>query len=145
MANWFSAASLAKLLDEHFARLALFASQWTDSAEDCVQEALLELARQPEPPENAVAWLFHVVRRRAMTAHRSALRRRRHEAMAARLIRVTNGGHEALFDAEELLSALDGLDEGEREIIVARIWGGLGYVEVAMSLDISPSDRVSQV
>lgn len=137
MANWFSAACVAKLLDEHFAKLALFASQWTDSAEDCVQDAFFELARQPAPPENALAWLFHVVRQRAMTAHRSSSRRRRHEAMAARLVRVTSEQHESRFDAEEIVIALDGLDEGEREVIIARIWGGLGYAELALSLDIS--------
>ena len=37
---------LGRLLDEHGAALALYASQWTDAADDCVQEALVELARQ---------------------------------------------------------------------------------------------------
>ena len=35
---------LGRLLDEHGAALALYASQWTESADDCVQEALVELA-----------------------------------------------------------------------------------------------------
>ncbi|WP_010583689.1 RNA polymerase sigma factor [Schlesneria paludicola] len=137
MTTWFSGAKLAQLLDEHFAALSLFASQWTDSAEDCVQEAVLELARQTTPPENIVAWLFHVVRRRAMTTHRSMSRRRRHEAMAARLARVSNERHENAVDVEELLIALGELGDDEREVIVARIWGGLGYAEVALSLEIS--------
>jgi len=35
---------LGRLLDEHGPALALYASQWTDAADDCVQEALIELA-----------------------------------------------------------------------------------------------------
>ncbi len=42
---------LGRLLDEHGAALALYASQWTDSADDCVQEALVELARQRQAPD----------------------------------------------------------------------------------------------
>ena len=137
MMNWVSAAWIARLLDEQFAALSLFASQWTDSAEDCVQEAFLELARQPAPPENVAAWLYDVVRKRAISAFRSASRRRRHEAIAARLIRVASDRRETTFDAEELALALDQLMEEEREVIVARTWGGLGFAEIAQMLDIS--------
>lgn len=135
--NWFNGGAIAKLLDEHFSSLSLFASQWTDSAEDCVQDAILELARQKSPPENIIAWLFHVVRRRAMSAHRSTSRRRRHEAIAARLVRVTADQHEPAFDAEEISLALDELADDEREAVVARIWGGLSYAEIAMLLEVS--------
>ena len=137
MTNWVSAAWIARLLDEHFAALSLFASQWTDSAEDCVQEAILELTRQPAPPENVAGWLFHVVRKRAVSAYRSASRRRRHEAIAARLIRVSSDQRETKFDAEELALALDQLNDDEREVVVARTWGELGFAEIALMLDIS--------
>ena len=47
---------LGRLLDEQGGSLALYASQWTDAADDCVQEALIELARQRpvpiQPPED---------------------------------------------------------------------------------------------
>jgi RNA polymerase sigma factor (sigma-70 family) len=137
MMNWVSAAWIARLLDEHFAALSLFASQWTDAAEDCVQEAILELTRLPTPPENVAGWLFHVVRKRAIGAYRSASRRRRHEALAARLIRVATDHRETAFDAEELALALDQLNDDEREVVVARTWGGLGFAEIALMLEIS--------
>ena len=41
---------LARLLDQHAAALALYARQWCDSPEDVVQDALLELVRQPKLP-----------------------------------------------------------------------------------------------
>ncbi len=45
-----TAELLAALLDEHGPALALYAAQWTDAPEDCVQEALVELARLPIAP-----------------------------------------------------------------------------------------------
>src|SRR6185503_17221915 len=61
---------LGRLLDEHGPALALYATQWTDAADDCVQESLVELARQAKPPEHAVAWLYRVVKNRALNAAR---------------------------------------------------------------------------
>jgi hypothetical protein len=58
---------LGCLLDEHGGALALYAVQWTDAADDCVQEALIELARQPAVPASPVGWLYRVVRNRAIS------------------------------------------------------------------------------
>ena len=137
MANWVSAAWIASLLDAHSAALELFAAQWTDAPEDCVQDAIVELTRQRAPPHNVAAWLFHVVRLRAISANRSVSRRRRHEALAARLVRVVTDPREAPFDAEELSIALDFLEGEIREVVVARIWGGLGFAEIAVMLGTS--------
>ena len=139
MTTWFSAAWIASLLDEHSAALELFAAQWTETPEDCVQEAILELTRQVAPPENVAAWLFHVVRLRAISAHRSATRRRQHEALAARLVRVTSDHRESPFDAEELAAALNELDDNLREVVVARIWGGLNFAQIASMVSVSPA------
>ena len=137
MANWFSAAWIASLLDEHSGALELFAAQWTDAPEDCVQDAILELTRQPSSPRNVAAWLFHVVRLRAISANRSAVRRRRHEGLAARLVRASSDHREAPFDAEELALALDLLDDEIREVVFARVWGGLGFAEIAAMVGLS--------
>src|SRR5688572_32936160 len=76
---------LGRLLDEHGGALALYAAQWTENADDCVQEALIELARQPRLPATPVAWLYRVVRNRAISEFRSARRRERREQLAQRL------------------------------------------------------------
>ena len=65
---------LARLLDQHGGALALYAAQWTESADDCVQEALVELAKQAEMPENTVGWLYRVVKNKALNAARASLR-----------------------------------------------------------------------
>lgn len=140
MASWVSAEWLSEMLDQHSAALELFAAQWSDAPEDCVQEAVIELMRLTARPDNVAAWLFHVVRLRAISSNRSVTRRRRHEAIAARLAKMTvDPRHEPQFDARELAAGLDQLDDELREVVVARIWGGLGFEEIGRMLGQSTS------
>jgi RNA polymerase sigma factor (sigma-70 family) len=140
MGTWITAEWLSGVLDRHAAALELFASQWSDTPEDCVQEAIIELTRLPSGPDNVAAWLFHVVRTRAINSCRSQTRRRRHEAMAARLIKLEiDPANEPAFDASELAAGLEQLDEELREVVVARIWGGLGFTEIGEILGQSTS------
>lgn len=130
---------LGRLLDKHGAALALYASQWTDATDDCVQEALIELARQPQVPEHVVAWLYRVVKHRALNALRGERRRRDREtrAMAERFAEVREPLGHKHDDSLAAISALEDLDAAEREIIVMRIWGGLKFDEIAASLAVS--------
>jgi RNA polymerase sigma factor (sigma-70 family) len=135
MRTWITAEWLSGVLDRHAAALELFASQWSDTPEDCVQEAIIELTHLPNCPDSVAAWLFHVVRTRALNSCRSQTRRRRHEAMAARLIKLEiDPANEPAFDANELAAGLEQLDEELREVVVARIWGGLGFTEIGEML-----------
>src|SRR5262245_61095555 len=63
--------------------LVLYARTWTDAegAQDAVQEAFVALFLQHGAVENARAWLFVAVRRRALDAARSRRRRERREAV----------------------------------------------------------------
>jgi RNA polymerase sigma-70 factor (ECF subfamily) len=123
---------LGRLLDEQGGALALYAAQWTEAADDCVQEALIELAAQREPPANPVAWLYRVVRNRAISQYRSSRRRERREELASRLRpRDGEAPAEPTVDALELAAALESLDEPLREVVVARTWGGLGFEQIA--------------
>jgi RNA polymerase sigma-70 factor (ECF subfamily) len=137
---------LGRLLDEHGAALALYASQWTHTADDCVQEALVELARQREAPEHAVAWLYRVVKHRALNAARGARRRREREArvMADRFAVSQQPAAFDRADAIAVVEALDQLESGERELVVMRVWGGLTYDEIAVALAISTSSAHRQ-
>jgi RNA polymerase sigma-70 factor (ECF subfamily) len=132
---------IACLLERHGAALALYAQQWTDTPEDCVQDAFLELSRLTKPPENVVAWLYRVVRNRAISRRRSAQRRARREALALRL-RPREGesaSAEPAVDPGELAAALEALPEVQREIVVARTWGGLTFEEIAALVGCSTS------
>jgi RNA polymerase sigma factor (sigma-70 family) len=123
---------LGRLFDAHAAALTLYARSWCSrpEAEDAVQEAFAKLAAQRLIPDQPAAWLYRVVRNGAIAASRSFWRRRRREAVASRpetLFASTDDG----IDARDASKLLDDLDPETRAIVVARIWGGLTFDEVA--------------
>lgn len=134
---------LGRLFDEHAAPLLLFARQWCPAAEDVVQDAFVALARQDPQPDRAVAWLYRVVRNRAIAASRQSRRRRnREERAASRESDPALGGSwfaatDDRIDAEQAARLLAELDPETREVIVARLWGGLTFEEIARLLDCS--------
>jgi RNA polymerase sigma factor (sigma-70 family) len=134
---------LGRLVDRHAAALELFARQWCDTPEDVVQEAFVKLAAQRTPPENPAAWLFRVVRNGALNAAQAARRRRRYETAAAE--------SRAWFQAKRTVTSSDALDPEtaaaelrtlpleQREVIVAHLWGGLSFEEIAVVSGCSAS------
>ena len=123
---------LSWLIDEHGAALVLYAQQWCRTPEDVVQEAFLQLMRQPAVPENVAGWLYRVVRNGAISAARSAARRGRHESAAAHRGEPWFDASEGQrLDAHEAAKALEQLSAEQREIIVARVWGGLSFEQIA--------------
>jgi RNA polymerase sigma factor (sigma-70 family) len=140
------AEQLGRLLDEHGAALALYAAQWTDSADDCVQEALVELAGQRQPPDHVVAWLYRVVKHRALNAARGDRRRRERESQAM-AERFPETEKTAAIDGEATMAATEALvqlEPGERELVVMRIWGNLTYDEIGVALNVSTATAYRQ-
>ena len=123
-------SDFARLIDAHGAALVLYARQWCDAPEDVVQEAFLKLVRQGRPPEDAVAWLYRVVRNGALDAAKMARRRQRRES-APRPGRWFVEPEVDGLDAETAVTALRRLPAEQREVIVARLWGGLSFEQVA--------------
>src|SRR5438876_522914 len=79
-----------------------------------------------DPPPEVVPWLYAVTRNLARTAGRGERRRRVHEAIAAGrtptwFVPTVGAG----VDAAAATAALNGLSPDDREVIVARVWGGL--------------------
>ncbi len=132
------ATLITELFDLHAATLEFYASQRTTAPQDCVQEAFLELARMNSAPADPVAWLFRVVRNRALNAARAEQRRAAHETLAARrrdaASRVADPG-----DAAAIEDLLQLVTDEQREIVVLRVWGRLSWQEVAEVLGISRS------
>lgn len=131
---------LGRMLDEHGAALVLYARQWCSAPEDVVQEAFIQLARQPVLPERPLPWLYRVVRNGAISATRGARRRRRHEAAAAQ---PKDAWFESAagdrLDAAWATRSLESLPAEQREVIVARLWGGLSFQEIADLVGTSSS------
>lgn len=121
---------LGRLYRRHAPALRLYARQWVDGGEDLVHDAFVALARQMPAPARVLPWLYRVVRNAALADRRAAARRRRREAVA--------GTPEAWFsradhrlDAAAAAHLLAELPLEQREVIVARLWGGLTFEEVA--------------
>ncbi len=135
---------LGQLLDSHAAALGLFARQWCNSPDDVVQEAFLKLADQDEAPADPVAWLYRVVRNRAVSRSRSENRRRRHEREAATRrppwVRDTSkGSANEQIDIQTVTDALETLPSEDREIIVAKLWSGLTFQQIGELIGASDS------
>ncbi len=127
---------LAYLVERHAAALELYARQWCASPEDVVQEAFLKLSKQAPEPAEVVAWLYRVARNAAISAGRSERRRQHHEAAAARSNWFTESAAEHL-DSVALTEALLKLPLEQREIIVAHLWGGLTFQQIAELAEMS--------
>jgi RNA polymerase sigma-70 factor (ECF subfamily) len=126
-----SPQELARLIDAQGPPLVLYARQWCDAPEDVVQEAFLKLVRLGAPPREVVAWLYRVVRNAALDAGKMARRRQRREQAVARQTRWFVEPAVEGLDAETAVAALQRLPLEQREVVVARHWGGLGFEQIA--------------
>jgi RNA polymerase sigma-70 factor (ECF subfamily) len=123
---------LGRLLDEHAAALALYARQWCAAPEDVVQDAFIKLMAQHPPPSRILPWLYRVVRNGAISAARAARRRVHHERVAAAKTPTWFSHAEAgRLDARTATTALQALPIEQRETIVAHLWGGLTFEQIA--------------
>lgn len=143
MSERLSYEGLAEIVDTHVDALLLFARQWSrESAEDVVQEAFLQLVRRVkanDPPENAVAWLYRVVRNELITRHHSRCRSRiREERVASERPDWFEPSVETRLDGMRAAEQLETLPGEEREVVVARIWGGLSFEEIG---DLTKTSR----
>jgi RNA polymerase sigma-70 factor (ECF subfamily) len=121
---------LARLYREHAPALRLYARQWLCGEEDLVQEAFVKLAQQSPAPEQVLPWLYRVVRNGALATSRAQGRRRRREDQ----VRTNEAWFAATddhLDGQEATRLLAELPLEQREVVVARIWGGLTFEEIA--------------
>ena len=132
-------AQVARLVDTHAAALVLTARQWCAEPEDVVQEAFIKLVRQRPPPNDCVAWLYRVVRNGAIDVGKIARRRVRRESSVARPERWFVEDEIDGLDAETAVAALEQLAGEQREVIVARHWGGLSFEQIADVVGCSAS------
>lgn len=127
---------LGWLYRQHAPALRLYARQWPGSAEDLVQEAFVKLAQQSPPPERVLPWLYRVVRNAALAANRAAARRRQREE-AVSISEAWFTRTEDQLAAQEATRLLAQLPLDLREVIVARVWGGLTFEEIAQLIGCS--------
>ena len=128
-----------RLVERHGPPLILYARQWCHAPEDVVQEAFLKLFALRQPPHEVVPWLYRVVRNGAIDAAKLDRRRQRRESAVARPARWFIEPEVDGLDAEAAVAALQRLPLEQREAIVARLWGGLSFEEIAEVVGCSAS------
>lgn len=127
---------LGQLYRQHAPALRLYARQWAGSSDDLVHDAFVALAQQVPPPECVLPWLYRVVRNGARAAHRATDRRRKREQRTVTAEAWFESADDHL-DAHEASRRLGELDLELREVIVARVWGGLTFEEIAVLVGCS--------
>jgi RNA polymerase sigma-70 factor (ECF subfamily) len=133
-----SPRQLGDLIDRLGPALVLYARQWAAAPEDVVQDAFLRLVEGRRPPDDPAAWLFTVVRNRAMDLAKADRRRGKRE-QAVRPDRWFVEPEIDGLDADRAVAALDRLPAELRETIVARLWGGLTFDQIAAVAGCSAS------
>jgi RNA polymerase sigma-70 factor (ECF subfamily) len=131
---------LTQLVVERSGGLVLYARQWLDaaSAEDVVQEALTALLMEKRQPDNPIAWMYRAVHNSAIDHVRSTSRRRRREQTVATLRREWfESSADSALDAQVAEAALQQLPAEHRRVVVMRIWGELGYAQIAEIMQLS--------
>jgi RNA polymerase sigma-70 factor (ECF subfamily) len=121
---------LGRLYREYAPALRLYARQWPGGTEDLVQDAFAKLAQQSPAPDQVLPWLYRVVRNAALSASRGEARRRRREDRAS-AAEAWFAAADDRIDGREATRLLAELPLEQREVVVARIWGGLTFDEVA--------------
>jgi RNA polymerase sigma-70 factor (ECF subfamily) len=121
---------LGRLYRVHAPALRLYARQWPEGDEDLVQDAFIKLAKQSPAPGHVLPWLYCVVRNGALAAGRGAARRRRREGRASATDAWFASAEDHL-DGQEATRLLAELPLDQREVVVARVWGGMTFEEVA--------------
>ncbi|MCO8123770.1 sigma-70 family RNA polymerase sigma factor [Stieleria sp. TO1_6] len=128
---------ITELFDRHANALVLFARNWCQSPEDAVQAAFVDLSQLPTSPRNPLAWLYRTTKCKALNVARAEMRRGHHRQIAASLAPqwFESQGDDPATQNAELQLALEKLTAQEREIVVARVWGEMGFEELAEVFD----------
>lgn len=149
MDNASIAEGWGRWLDEHAARLLLFARQQcrlSADAEDLLQEALVETwGRTGGDRIPPLPLVYATIRRRAIDRARSDDRRHSREASTAPDRDAWFDVHPADAEFSAHLEALvKTLPAIQAEVIVLKMWGGLTFAEIAEALHVSQNTAASR-
>lgn len=141
--------ALVALYTAHYrslVRLSALLLHDTAAAEDVVQDAFVAMHgswRRLREPESALAYLRQAVvnRSRSRLRHLKVVDRKAPALLApdaAASVPSAEQGAMALVSRSEVLHALRGLPQRQREVLVLRYYGDLSEAQIADALKISP-------
>jgi RNA polymerase sigma factor (sigma-70 family) len=128
------AERLARLVDQLAPALLAMARVRCHDAEDIVQQAFVALIKARVEPENHAAWLFGTVRKLALASQRAGVRRARREEKVARRESQASPDASSALDLEQALAKLD---PDDRDLVLARVHGGLSFGEAGALVGLS--------
>jgi len=127
---------LAQLIEQQTVPLRLWAGKRAADGDDVVQEAFCRLVVEDPMPHHPVTWLYRVVRNLAESERTSRARRKQREQSVATREAFQADPTQRL-QHQEAIAAVWNLPDEMRQVITARIWGGLTFEEIATICDIS--------
>ena len=142
------AREVDELFTTHGRALVLYARGWCSHPEDAVQEAFFDFTQVTTRPECCVSWLYTATRRKAQNIARAETRRKRRQLNAAAertswfTVAESEGNAESMdanLNAYDVEDCLRQIDKDERELVVAKIWGGLSFVQLGEITNVSAS------
>ena len=142
----------SQLYEQHSASLLLYARQWLprpSDAEDAVHDAFVRLIRSPRQfDERPVPVLYQAVKWSCLDRIRKETRRDQREDRTTREQEEQVSLFETQLEKKERREALEAavkrLPEEQREVISLKIWGELGFREIAEVLGISINTAASR-
>jgi RNA polymerase sigma-70 factor (ECF subfamily) len=126
---------LGALLDSQWPILVTWIGGERTEAEDIVQQAFIKLAQEDPVPDNCRAWLFTVTKRLAINQQISRHKRQVREKSLACIQPNYQAAHATT--EFEVLDLLNQLDSQERQVVIAKIWGGLTLAEIGSAIGAS--------
>ena len=129
---------LQRFLEQHEKCLIFYAKQWCNTPEDVVQEALMELVRKQLDPVQNTAWVYTVVRNKAVSVARRSTKQKPMVGQDCEPWFEPNTGD--AIDANAAHLHLQELDEPIREVLVLKLWSGLSFEEIAPLAQCSKSE-----
>lgn len=130
---------LSQILEDHGPALRLYAATWADWPDDCIQQALIKFASCNPKPANHLAWMYKVVRNEAISQQRGRKRRKQREQLVAQRAQLFESQSKLEIESQILTDALSQLKTETREIVVAKIWSGLTFEQIAENAGCSTS------
>ncbi|MEM0926154.1 MAG: sigma-70 family RNA polymerase sigma factor [Planctomycetota bacterium] len=139
--------TLCLVWDRYSQRLGVIARGLGQGSEDAMQEAFVELAKQPQLPEDPLAWLVRVMRNRMFDRFRSEKRRKAREqkyveAREADAPWTTRAVSQGLIENESiqrLTESFRSLSHSQREVLVLHVWGEMTFSQIAEATGKSTS------
>ena len=107
-------------------------------AEDVVLDALLAVGELKQEPHDLAAYLFRVVRNKALHANKQAARFS-DEPSFDHFIDVSSQSAEQQVFTRQILQQLETLEHNQQQVLIMKLFGGLTFDEIAKITENSPN------